>query len=155
VPAPATKPGDVPTPSAGAGRDAPRALQHVPDDLSAPKNVGHGFELAGVYSQPDGSVQLYYSDGVFGLSVFERAGDLVRGSLPAGGSTEQLGDIRARVYRTGAGTALVWGNDDVTYTCVTDAPMSEVRAVAADLSPSSSGPLEDMGRFVTAPFSWG
>ena len=155
VPAHAAKPGDVPTPTAPARGATPHRLGDVPDDLTAPQAVGHGFKLAGVYSQPDGSVQLYYSDGLFGLSVFERAGDLVWGSLPAGGRTEQLGDIRARVYETGAGTALVWGNDDVTYTCVTDAPMSEVRAVAEDLSPSSSGPLEDMGRFVTAPFSWG
>jgi hypothetical protein len=155
VPAHPAKPGDVPSPTAQTRGATPHALAGVPDDLTAPNEVGHGFELAGVYSQPDGSAQLYYSDGLFGLSVFERAGDLVWGSLPAGGRTEQLGDIRVRAYRTGAGTALVWGSDDVTYTCVTDAPMSEVRAVAEDLSPSSSDPLEDVGHFVTAPFSWG
>ena len=49
---------------------------------------------------------------------------------------------------------MVWGNDDVTYTCVTDAPLDEVAAVAADLSPGDGGALEDVGRFVTAPFSW-
>ena len=58
---------------------------------------------------------------------------------------------------TGPGPAprSVWGDDDVTYTSVTDAPMSEVRAVAEDLSPASSSALEDLGRFVTAPFTWG
>ena len=74
---------------------------------------------------------------------------------PPGGRTIELGGPRTRVYRTAAGTAVVWGNDDVTYTCVTDAPLDEVAAVASDLSPSGGGPLEDVGRFVTAPFSWG
>jgi hypothetical protein len=134
--------------------DAPHALADVPDDLSAPKRVGNGFVLSGVYSQPDGSVQLYYSDGLLGLSVFEREGELDWDALPAGGRTTEIDGRRTRVYTTAAGTAMVWGNDDVTYTCVTDAPISEVAAVAADLSPSDGGALEDVGRFVTAPFSW-
>jgi negative regulator of sigma E activity len=135
--------------------DAPRALADVPDDLSAPKRVGNGFVLSGVYSQPDGSVQLYYSDGLLGLSVFEREGELDWGALPAGGRTTEIDGRRTRVYATAAGTAVVWGNDDVTYTCVTDASLDEVAAVAADLSPSNGGALDDVGRFVTAPFSWG
>ena len=50
---------------------------------------------------------------------------------------------------------MVWGSHDVTYTCVTDAPLDEVAAVATDLSgPDDSGVVEDVGRFVTAPFSW-
>lgn len=135
---------------------APQALQHVPDDLRSPKRIGEGFVLSGVYSHPDGSVQLYYSDGLLGLSVFERAGQLEWDALPAGGRTVELGDVRARVYRSAAGSAVVWGNHDVTYTCVTDAPLDEVAAVATKFSRSDQpGVLEDIGRFVTAPFSWG
>ncbi len=131
-------------------------MADVPDDLSAPKRVGNGFVLSGVYSQPDGSVQLYYSDGLLGLSVFEREGELDWGALPAGGRTTELDGRRSRVYTTAAGTAVVWGDDDVTYTCVTDAPLDEVAAVAADLvTRRTRGVLEDVGRFVTAPFSWG
>jgi sigma-E factor negative regulatory protein RseB len=139
----------------GSRADAPHALADLPDNLSAPKRVGNGFVLSGVYSQPDGSVQLYYSDGLLGLSVFEREGELDWGALPAGGRTTEIDGRRTRVYATAAGTALVWGHDDVTYTCVTDASLEEVTAVAADLSPSDGGALEDAGRFVTAPFSWG
>jgi hypothetical protein len=151
APAHAAAPGDVPS----SRRDAPRALAKVPSDLRAPKTVGRGFKLAGAYSQPDGSVQLYYSDGLFGLSVFERPGELDWGALPAGGRTEQVGDVRAHVYRTVAGTAVVWGTDEVTFTCVTDAPVEEVAAVTSSLAPASSSTMEDVGHFVTAPFSWG
>ncbi len=135
--------------------DAPHALADVPDDLTAPKHVGNGFVLSGVYSQPDGSVQMYYSDGLLGLSVFERQGDLDWDGLPAGGRTTEMGDLRTRVYTTAAGTAVVWGKDDVTYTCVTDAPLDEIAAVAPDLTPSDGGALAEVGRFLTAPFSWG
>ncbi len=111
--------------------------------------------LSGVYSQPDGSVQLYYSDGLLGLSVFERAGDLDWDALPSGGRTTEIGDLRTRVYRTAAGTAVVWGKDGVTYTCVTDAPLDEIAAVTPDLTPSDSGAFADVGRFLTAPFAGG
>ena len=37
-----------------------------PTTSAHPKRVGNGFVLSGVYSQPDGSVQLYYSDGLLG-----------------------------------------------------------------------------------------
>jgi negative regulator of sigma E activity len=148
----ATTPGDVPS---SPRPDAPHALARVPSDLRAPKMVGRGFKLSGAYSQPDGSVQLYYSDGLFGLSVFERQGELDSGALPTGGRTEHIGGVHAHVYRTVAGTAVVWGNDEVTYTCVTDAPVAEVAAVTSSLAPSSSSAMEDVGRFVTAPFSWG
>ena len=147
--------GALPKVDAKSGRDAPHALKKIPDDLEAPKRTGNGFKLAGVYSQPDGSVQLYYSDGLLGLSVFEREGKLAWDSLPAGGRTVELGDVTAKVYVTAAGTAVVWGSHDVTYTCVTDAPLDEVAAVAADLSgPTGSSVVEDVGQFVTAPFSW-
>lgn len=135
---------------------APHALKDVPDDLHAPKRIGRGFTLSGVYSQADGSVQLFYSDGLLGVSVFEREGELAWNDLPEGGRAVELGDVRARVYATAAGTAAVWGNDGVTYTCVTDAPIDEVRAIAQDLSRSDdSGVLGEVGRFVTAPFNWG
>lgn len=147
--------GALPKVGAKSGRDAPHALKEMPDGLQAPKRTGNGFELSGVYSQPDGSVQLYYSDGLLALSVFEREGELAWDSLPAGSRTVELGDMRAKVYVTAAGTAVVWGSHDVTYTCVTDAPLDEVAAVATDLSGSDdSSVLEDVGQFVTAPFSW-
>jgi negative regulator of sigma E activity len=135
---------------------APHTMQETPDDLRAPKKVGDGYTLAGIYSQPDGSVQLYYGDGLLGVSVFERAGKLDWDSLPEGGSTFEVAGERTRLYRTAAGVAVVWGSRDVTYTCVTDAPLSDVAAIVADVSGGDeSSTLDDIGRFVTAPFTWG
>jgi negative regulator of sigma E activity len=136
--------------------DAPDQLAELPDDFRAPKRIGQGFVLSGVYSQPDGSVQLYYSDGLLGLSVFERSGELAWDELPAGGRTVELGGTRTRVYATSAGLAVVWGKDGLTYTCVTDASLDEIRAVAADIARTDDPDvLDDVSRFVTAPFSWG
>lgn len=151
-----TKTDELPKVSTSSRQTAPRALAHVPDDLHAPKRIGKGYALAGIYAQPDGTVQLYYSDGLLGLSVFEREGELDWGALPAGGSTAELGGVKARIYGTAAGSAVVWEKDGVTYTCVTDAPLVEVAAVTGGFSGShDSGIVEDVSRFVTKPFSWG
>jgi MucB/RseB N-terminal domain len=147
---------DLPRIDPASRANAPRALEGVPDDLVGPKRIGTGFVLSGVYSQPDGTVQLYYSDGLLGLSVFEHEGRLAWDALPAGGRTIELRDDRARVYATAAGAAVVWGHDDVTYTFVTDAPLEDVTAIAASFSRSGdSGVVSEIGRFVTKPFSWG
>jgi hypothetical protein len=136
--------------------DVPDELAKVPDGLQAPKHIGRGFVLTGVYSQPDGSVQLYYSDGLLGLSVFERTGELAWDELPAGGRAMELGGTRTRVYATSAGLAVVWESDGVTYTCVTDASLDEIRAIADHLANDDDPDvIEDIGRFVTAPFNWG
>jgi sigma-E factor negative regulatory protein RseB len=136
--------------------DAPDALRRAPDALTAPRKIGRGFALAGVYSQEDGAVQLYYSDGLLGLSVFEREGDLDWDALPSGGRTVKLDGTRARVYRTVAGSAAVWTADGITYTAVTDAPDDEVAAIVADMDRADEpDTMEDIGRFITRPFSWG
>ncbi len=155
-PVPTTETRDLPNASRKAANRGPWALRKVPADVKAPKRVGDGFVLLGVYGQPGGSTQLYYSDGLVGMSVFESQGDLAWDELPRGGHATSLDGTRARFYSTAAGSAVVWEHDDVTYTCVTDGPMEEVQGVAADFAhrdqPST---LEHIGRYVTGPFSWG
>lgn len=155
-PTTASDAGVLPNTSDTAANRGPWALRAVPRDLNAPKRIGDGFVLLGMYGQPGGSTQLYYSDGLVGLSVFETAGDLAWDELPAGGRTTTLGGTRARVYPTAAGSAVVWEQNDVTYTCVTDGSMGEVVGVAADFARGDEPTtLEDIGRYVTGPFSWG
>jgi hypothetical protein len=155
-PATVTDTRELPNASHKAANRGPWALRSVPDDLSAPKRIGDGFVLLGVYGQPGGSTQLYYSDGLVGLSVFETAGDLAWDDLPAGGWWTSLGGSRARVYSTAAGSAVVWEHHDVAYTCVTDGSLGDIEEVADDFArwdePST---LEDIGHYVTGPFSWG
>ena len=134
---------------------APQWVDHVPDGLSGPQSVGDGFKRAGVYQQPNGDVQVYYADGVFGLSVFEHKGSLAWDELPSGGRDTTLGDQRARAYEFATGRALVWEADGVVYTLVSDAPPSEVANVARDFGTTAhDDTLDQIGDFVTAPFSW-
>ena len=135
--------------------NAPLWVDQVPDGLNGPQSVGDGFQRAGVYQQSNGDVQIYYADGVFGLSVFEHKGSLAWDELPAGGHDTQLGDRRARAYEFATGRALVWESDGVVYTLVSDAPPSEVAKVARDFgSQDHDDTLDQIGDFVTAPFSW-
>jgi MucB/RseB N-terminal domain len=137
-------------------REVAGALKGAPDQLTAPSRIGRGFVLAGVYAQPDGAVQIYYADGLLGLSVFEREGDLDWSALPAGGRSVRLHGTRARLYSTVAGSAAVWTADGITYTCVTDAPDDELAAIVADMDQADEpDTMEQIGRFVTRPFSWG
>jgi hypothetical protein len=142
--------------AAGAESRAPRPLDSAPAGLSVHREIGNGFALLGMYARDGGGVQLYYSDGLFGLTLFEAAGDLEWGELPAGGRAIEMGGVDARLYATPVGSAVVWEDEDVSYTGVTDAPLDEITAVVDDLErrhePST---MEDVGRFVTAPFSWG
>ena len=138
-------------------RDAPDALDRAPDALIAPRKIGRGFVLAGVYSQAEGAVQLYYSDGLLGLSVFEREGELDWDALPSGGRDgEARRDARPRLPRPSRDRPWCGTADGITYTCVTDAPVDELAAIVAGMDAADEpGVMEDIGHFVTAPFSWG
>jgi hypothetical protein len=154
-PVPAHQPESLPKPT-GIAAQGPRTLRQLPDEMRVHSRVGDGFELLGTYGRAGGGAQLYYSDGLFGLSLFERAGDVAWDELPPGGRSIDLAGSDARMYPTPAGSAIVWGHEDVTYTCVTDAPLSDVAKVVQDIDHShGTSTLEDMGRFVTGPFSWG
>jgi hypothetical protein len=130
--------------------DAPHPMSRPPDD--ARRRVGDGFVLVGA-QHVGAEVQLLYSDGVLSASVFTRDGSVDWDSLPAGGEDVRLGDVRTRRYRTAGGTVLAWESGDRTYTCVTDAPDSEQRAILASLDGGDDA-WTDAVRFVTSPFSW-
>lgn len=131
---------------------APRAVIGA---RRAPIRIGDGFRLAGSYRQSDGTMQLFYSDGLIGLSVFERAGELAWGDLPRGGHPVELAGRPGRLYYTAAGAALVWERDGIVYTAVTDAPPADIGLVARDLHRSREPDvIERIGRFLTGPFDW-
>jgi negative regulator of sigma E activity len=140
---------------ARAANASPDELDDAPSDVRVARRIGDGFALRGMYEHTDGGTQLYYSDGLFGLSLFEEQGQLAWNELPTGGQTVELGAVDARVYRTPVGVTAVWEDEDVTFTCITDAPLGEVEAVADDLHRwHEPTVLEDIGRFVTGPFDW-
>src|SRR5262249_32257720 len=77
----------------------PRSIESVGSPFRAPRSAGDGFRLAGRYRDATGAVQLFYSDGLFGVSVFEQEGNLDRSGLPAGGESRGVAGQDAVLYR--------------------------------------------------------
>jgi hypothetical protein len=137
--------------------DTPVAIAHTPDGFIAPAVVGDGYRLLGRYRHPNGEVQLFYSDGLFTMSLFEQRGRVDWDSLPAGRSANVAG-MRTRGYGTAAGNVVVWAApaDHLVLTAVGDGPSEALDAVVADLSGGSGGDdwVGDVARYVLGPFGW-
>lgn len=141
-------------PDRSTGRE-PRVLEEVTAPFRAPGTAGDRFRLVGRYDEPDDTVHLFYSDGLFSVSVFEQEGELDATGLPAGAEPRTVDGHDVHQYRTPAGVALVWESDDIVYTTVSDAPLDQLDALIADLGPESSpSTLTKVTNFVLGPFSW-
>jgi hypothetical protein len=126
----------------------------VGGDLLAPEQIGGGFRLLGRYQHPEGAVQLFYSDGLFSLSVFEQPGLVDWGSLPDGGTRGAVDSEQARWYATDAGSVVVWGRDGLVLTGVSDAPPDTVRHAVSAIAAGGRGIVDDVVDFVLQPFTW-
>ncbi len=134
---------------------SPRQISRVPSGFAAPNRLGVGFQLTSRYRSADASVQLFYSDGIYAASVFEQAGALDRGDLPADATSADLGGHPVERYTTSSGTVVVWEGDDHVYTLVSDAPELDLGAMITDLPAASAGDTpEQVAKFVLAPFHW-
>lgn len=146
------------TPNAKARKDdAPEKIAAPPDGFAAPATVGGRYVLAGRYLRDDDVVQLYYSDGLFGVSVFQQQGDLNWNGLPRGGAGVDLDGAAGRGYEVAGGTVLVWERDDVTRTVVSDATVADLRSFAMsfdDRVAHDGGLIDDIADFVLGPFGW-
>jgi hypothetical protein len=151
-------PADPPSGSGRARDDAaPDRVGGIPDGYAAPPTVAGGFRLAGRYVRDDDVVQLYYSDGLFGVSVFQQRGGLDWNGLPRGGDVERVGDSDGRGYAAAGGTVLVWEHDGVTRTIVSDGTVADLRDFAVafdDRSGTDDSLLEDVADFVLGPFGF-
>ncbi len=142
------------TTAAPSGAYAARATSSVPKPFHAPARAGRGYALVGRYVLPSGTVQLFYSDGLFDVSVFQQKGRLDWSGLPRGGVDTRVAGRTARQYVIPGGRALVWDARGVVYTCVTDAPQADLAGfVGAFPSDNGSGWDHAVG-VVLAPFSW-
>lgn len=125
----------------------------TPDGFMAPSRLGD-FHLLGRYEHPDGTLQVFYGDGLFSLSVFEQRGLVDWEAMPDGGLNGAVKGERARVYSTSAGTVVVWGAGGLVLTGVSDAPADTVRAVLPGVVVADQSVLDDVVDFVLGPFSW-
>jgi hypothetical protein len=130
------------------------ALASVPDGYDAPSSPTRGYELVTRSRLGDG-VLFFYSDGLFSASVYEQRGDLNWDALPAGGTTTSVAGNRARAYSRPSGDVLVWENDGLVYTCVSDAPSDMFAKITSGLSGSDRSAPESVVDYVLGPFGWG
>jgi sigma-E factor negative regulatory protein RseB len=128
--------------------------EEVGDEYLVPARLETGFRLLGRYVQPDGTVQLFYSDGLFSLSLFEQPGLVDWSALPDGGRRDTVGSERAEWYATDAGTVVVWSRHGLVLTGVSDAPPDTVRAAVGTVKSDDSGVIDDLVDFVLQPFDW-
>lgn len=132
--------------------EASSTITTMPDGYRAPQSL-HGAALVTRTKQPDG-VLLWYSDGIFSTTVFEQRGTLDWGALPDGGTTTDVKGSSMRRWFDPSGTVLVWENDGIVYTCVSDAPSDVVDAAVAAFAASERTALERVADFVLGPFGW-
>jgi hypothetical protein len=136
---------------------APVKLVSLPKGYDAPARIGTRYVLVGRYLRDDGTVQLYYSDGLFGISLFEQRGSLDWNGLPRGGGGVEVGDERGRSYEVAGGTVLVWEHDELTLTAVSDATRGDLQTFAVAFGQQSGGGggvLDDVADFVLGPFGF-
>ncbi|HEV2311280.1 MAG TPA: hypothetical protein VGU73_12230, partial [Acidimicrobiia bacterium] len=122
---------------------------------NAPEDLGRGYRLLGQYRQPDGTLQLYYSDGLFTLSLFEQRGAVDWSALPPGTAGKWRG-VDLRSYAASTTDAVVWGLRGLVITCVSDAPPDQALLAVHDVigGGGSSGVLGKIAHFVLGPFGW-
>ena len=132
-------------------------------DLKAPwkleSRIGTGYRLVGAY-KANGIVQLFYSDGLHGLSVFEQRGHLQGAETDlagerGGGREVEIAGHTMRAYTASVGEAVVWESDGVVYTAVTDAPWSDLAGAVGDLPHADPpGRLRRVAQTVVSFFRW-
>jgi len=141
-------------PSTSAVSSGPRAVDDLHKPYRDPATAGDGFRLLGRWRHDDELAQLYYSDGVLSVSVFEQPGRLEWSGLPRGGVDAQIRGQRARRYVLPVGEAWVFERGGVVYTCVGDASAEELVAIAGDVSRPDENRVERLAEMVVDPFRW-
>ncbi len=141
-------------PPVPGGVPGPTATDDLGPRFVAPETLDPGFQLLGRYEHPDGTVQLFYGDGLFSLSVFQQPGNVDWSSLPEGGREGTVDDERATAYATAAGTVVIWTRDDLVMTGVSDAPPEVAHEALAAIDGGGDGFLTEVVDFVLGPFGW-
>ena len=110
----------------------------LPAPYLDPAQLAQGYQRVGVLQAYNG-IQVVYSDGLHGLSVFEHLGSYDPSSLPATGEPVTVGRARAMRYVWAGGQLVIWRERGATYTGVGDAPAAEVLAALNELPAARGG----------------
>ncbi len=136
-----------------AAGNSPVAKHDLDPPYRDPSRVGVGFRRVALWAHTDGLVQIYYSDGLLGVSVFEQPGRLSWSALPAAPAATVDGHP-ARRYALPVGETWVFERGGIVYTVVGDVPPSELAAVAADVSAAHDLFTTRVARLALSPFRW-
>jgi hypothetical protein len=111
-----------------------QALSDVDDDFETPERLA-GYALVDAYEVGNG-VHLLYQRGAYGLSVFERAGEIDWDELPEGGTSIVLSGHRAWRWDdvVADGRLVVIEGDGVVITIAGDEPGDAVLDAAVAIS---------------------
>lgn len=131
-----TAPVAAPPPAAGRPADPPRPvrLSRLSSRYPAPEALAGGYLRVGAFRH-HGSVQLLYSDGLHGLSLFTQPGRLAAGALPAGGAAVWVGPAPGVHYTWPGGQVITWEADRMLHTLVGDGTAADLLAAAASVPP--------------------
>jgi hypothetical protein len=131
----------------------PKSIDKVPAGFEIPSGIGNGFRLNGAYRREDGTLQLFYSDGLFSASVFQEEGTLDRDDLEPGGVDRDVDGHFVHEYDVPAGTVLVWERDGLVFTSVSDAPADELEEMVLSFG-GDPGVVHRALDYVLGPFGW-
>lgn len=135
---------------------APRTALTINAPFVMLKRLPGGFMLVGKYMAPGNGRELFYSDGLNSVSVFEWEGSIEPGSLPPGGTWRRAPNGELRTYDSPIGCVSVWDANGMTFAVVSEASALETSRIVAAL-PQDTTPdrITRISRFLTGPFSWG
>lgn len=150
----------LPTPSlpTAVHNAAPKAIsaRRLPDGMTAPAVLATGYERLGIYQRGD-TVQVVYSDGLYDLSVFQQPGRIDRHNI-GGGTKVTFGTESATRYSWTGNHVLLWEEQGIVYTAVSDAPLNQVVAAVGSLplqhaSTAFVRRLRQVARALVQPFA--
>ena len=117
------------TPPRPVAHDRPRrvAVDRLPPPLRVPPELAGGYRRSSAYVR-GGQVQVLYSDGLHGLSLFVQRGRLA--ALPPAAERVSIGRAGAAAWAWSGGEVVTWQRGGVVYGAVGDAPEDELLAAA-------------------------
>jgi hypothetical protein len=151
------EPGAAPETPRAARSKEPIPAHHIQAPYWIRSKLGAGYRLAGAYKEGR-VVQLFFSDGLHGLSIFEERGHLSGPPATTAGLSGRAVEIAGRMmqaYSGSVGEAVVWESDSVVFTVVSDAPWTDVASAVGDLPHlETPGRLQRVARTVVSLFRW-
>jgi hypothetical protein len=127
-------------------------------DLDAPyrdpDRAGNGYRLVARFALASRQRQLFYSDGLLNVSVFEQPGHVDWDAMPRADATATVKGHRVHRYSMPIGEAWVFDRGGVVYTVIGDVPGDELMSVALDVSSSPDNAVARAARLMLSPLRW-